>query len=131
MASVKVGQFIIHVSVAAVLLSSTHCAAQSGSSAPTPDPYFKPVPKKPDFSDTYVPPDFSPGSIGKLSKKTTTNSHSVPWSHQRSIVRDATELSNDFRPQSGIVDSPDKIQLATAIEPVSYTHLTLPTTPYV
>ena len=118
MASVKVGQFIIHLSVAAVLLSSTHCAAQSSSSAPTPDPYFKPVPKKPDFSDTYVPPDFSPGSIGKLPKKTTTNSHSVPWSHQRSIVRDATELSNDFRPQSGIVDSPDKIQLATAIEPI-------------
>lgn len=82
---------------------------------PTPDPYFKPPVKKPDFSESYVPPTFSPGSIGarKLPKSTAA----VPWSHQRSIVRDR---SNDlFETPSKIVDTPDKIQLVAAAEPIA------------
>ena len=124
MASANVYQSIFRVSICAsvCLLASSQCAAQFGSSAPTPDPYFKPAPKKPDFSDTYVPPSFSPGSIGKRTPTKETapqDNQSVSWSHQRSIVRDRSEDQNDFKPQSDIVDSPDKIQLATAIEPVA------------
>ena len=76
----------------------------------TPDPYFKPPAKKPDFSETYVPPSFSPGSIGAKRIPKLTSKAAVPWSHQRSIVRDRS---------SAIVDSPDKIQLVAAQEPVA------------
>ncbi len=128
MAAVKGFQFMFRESALSCIFASmffltpTLCIAQLGSSEPTPDPYFNPIAKKPNFSDTYVPPSFSPGSIGKRIPKpdSSTNENSpVPWSHQRSIVRDRTESENDFKPQSSIVDSPDKIQLTTAIEPIT------------
>jgi len=102
---------------------------------PTPDPYFKPLAKKPDFSENYVPPTFSPGSIG--ARKVPKSVEAVPWSHQRSIVRDRSadllkpvntskpvdkslkSVDNSFKPDAKIVDSPDKIQLVAATEPVA------------
>ena len=122
MASAKVYQSIFRVSICAgvCLLTASHVEAQS--SEPTPDPYFKPAVKEPDFSETYVPPSFSPGSIGERLPKSgsaKSDNRSVSWNHQRSIVRDRSEKQNDFKPNSDIVDSPDKIQLATAIEPVA------------
>jgi parvulin-like peptidyl-prolyl isomerase len=123
MASAKVYQSIFRISICAgvCLLTASHVEAQSGASEATPDPYFKPAPKKPDFSESYVPPTFSPGSIGDRIPKSGSNksNRSVSWNHQRSIVRDRPSDQNYFKPKTGIVDSPDKIQLATAIEPVA------------
>ena len=126
MASVKVCQLTFRVCIVAgaSLLLSTQCAAQSGTRVATPDPYFKPAVKKPDFSETYVSPNFSPGSIGQRTpaRDASTSGHSVPWSHERSIVRDRSIGNNDFKPnkpKSKIVDSPDKIQLVSGSEPVT------------
>lgn len=104
----------------ASLLFATQCAAQSIAPESTPDPYFKPVVSKPDFSETYVSPNFSPGSIGKRTPKrdTNTSNNAVPWNHTRSIVRDHS-ADNEFKPQSNIVDTPDKIQLVSGTEPVA------------
>ena len=102
----------------AVLLTSTIAFAQSAE--PTPDPYFKPIPKKPDFKERYVPPSFSPGSIGNDRGERSVGgneTHSVPWNHERSIVRDRS--TNDFKSESDIVDPPEKIQLASAFEPIA------------
>ena len=123
MASVKVCQFLFRTSLVfgVSLLLSTQCTAQSGSREATPDPYFKPASKMPDFSKTYVSPDFSPGSIGNRTPKrdANTSSRSVPWSHERSIVRDRSTGNNDFKTESNIVDSPGKIGLVSGTEPVA------------
>ena len=100
------------------LLISQSVFAQSVE--PTPDPYFKPAAKKPDFSETYVPPSFSPGSIGNSAARQgfPKDTQSVPWNHKRSIVRDQSSDSNGFKPRD-IVDTPDKIQLVSGTEPVA------------
>jgi len=124
MASVKVCQFMIRYIPCACALLAGICMQPSivdaQSSEPTPDPYFKPTAKKPNFSDAYVPPTFSPGSIGNDRPKLDANTaeQSVPWNHTRSIVRDRS-TSDDFKSPSEIVDSPDKIQLTAAIEPIA------------
>ena len=121
MASVKVCQLMLRTSLvaAASLLVASQCAAQSGTRQATPDPYFKPVAKKPDFSDTYVPPNFSPGSIGSEAAKNDKNTaeQSVPWNHARSIVRDQT-TDNTFKPQSNTAESSSNIQLVSGTEPI-------------
>ena len=125
MASIKVCQFMFRASLVAgvslLLVSQCATAAQSGSRVATPDPYFKPAAKKPDFRQTYVSPNFSPGSIGNRTpeRDANTSGRSVPWSHERSIVRDRSAGNNDFKSNSNIVDSPDKIQLASGTEPVA------------
>lgn len=98
--------------IGASWLVSPHAEAQLKKSEPTPDPYFKPVPKKPDFSDTYEPPSFSPGSIGKRARPigaTANAKQSVAWNHQRSIVRDQS-TGNEFK---------SNIKLASAEEPAT------------
>ena len=109
--------FITTFAFLALALSHHDVAAQSIE--PTPDPYFKTAPKKAEFSETYVPPSFSPGSIGnKLPKP--ERKQATPWSHERSIVRDRSD-DNEFKSGFGsseIVDPPSKIRLASATEPV-------------
>ena len=126
MASVKVGQSMLRTSIVAgvsflLVTQCAHCAAQLKGTESTPDPYFKPPVKKPDFSEAYVSPDFSPGSIGNRTPKrdSNTSSNSVPWNHTRSIVRDRSAETSDFKVKSGIVDTPDKIQLVSGAEPVA------------
>jgi parvulin-like peptidyl-prolyl isomerase len=104
---------------ASITLSLSHARAAAQSVEPTPDPYFKTAANKPDFSETYVPPTFSPGSIGNQLPK-TAKKEATPWSHERSIVRDRTD-QNDFKSgfqKPEIVDPPSKIRLASATEPV-------------
>jgi len=111
----KVGRLLLITVFAACAIPCIEVAAQL--TEPTPDPYFKPAAKKPDFGESYVPPSFSPGSIGNQRIKKLQSKNSTPWSHERSIVRDQSS-GNDFKPQTEIVDPPSKIQLASAIEPI-------------
>ncbi|QEG20699.1 peptidylprolyl isomerase [Mariniblastus fucicola] len=124
MASPKVCKLTPHnFGFACLIAASLFASSSSGQSVePTPDPYFKPTAKKPDFQNSYVPPTFSPGSIGKrLPQKigSPSSSLSVPWSHERSIVRDQASDDNGFKPKSGVVDPPGKIQLVSGTEPVA------------
>ena len=104
--------FRIIASIGVSLLVSPNVSAQLKKSEPTPDPYFKPVTKKPDFSDTYKPPSFSPGSIGNGARPvgaTANAKQSVAWNHQRSIVRDQS-TPNEFK---------SKVALVSAEEPAT------------
>lgn len=116
----KVCQLLSITVFTTCLISGADVVAQLNE--PTPDPYFKPMPKKPDFSQSYVPPSFSPGSIGNQGSTTRQGKESVPWNHARSIVRDQSPNKassvNDFKSESEIVDPPSKIQLVSAAEPI-------------
>lgn len=118
MASARVSQFMFRASIItwACLLFSTHAASYSDAQEATPDPYFKPAIKKPDFSETYVSPDFSPGSIGsrKPQRDGNTSGHSVPWNHERSIVRDSSVDSRAIRERDL-----GKVQLVAGSGPIA------------